>query len=273
MGKALSVSVDGHIAQVTLTGPGRHNALGPDFWRELPEVFTALDRDPGIRAVILTGKGGNFSVGTDLEPMRGVFDAVLGAAPADGAAPRRELLHWIRGIQAATATVVDCRHPVIAAVHGVCIGGALDLIAAADLRYASADARFSLREVAYAMVADAGSLHRLPVVESQLREMAFTGALVDAAHAARIGLVNDVEPDRDALLVRAWRTAAEIATNPPLAVQGIKEVLNRRRAARSAVAGELDYAALWNVAFAPSADLAEGFAAALERRAPRFTGR
>ena len=165
-------------------------------------------------------------------------------------------------MQKAISAVADCRTPTIASVHGWCIGG-VDLISAVDIRYASADAKFSVREVKLAMVADVGSLARLPLIlsDGHLRELALTGKDFDAARAEKIGLVNDVYDDAESSLKAAHQTAAEIAANP-LTVNGIKDVLDQQRIAR--VSESLRYVAAWNAAFLPSKDLTEGIA----RRSP-----
>lgn len=268
---SLRVETKDHVAQVTLLGPGKGNAMGPDFWRELPLVFAELDADPDVRAVVLTGDGAHFSYGLDLPAMMGSWGPMMGAA-GPAAAARTEFLREITRLQAAINSVADCRKPVVAAVAGWCIGGGVDLIAAADVRLAAADAKFSVREVRVAIVADLGSLQRLAgiVGEGHLRELALTGADIDAARAERIGLVNDVHADRDAVLAAAHELAGRIAANPPLVVQGVKNVLDvntRRR-----VEDGLRYVAAWNAAFLPSHDLGEAISAFGERRPPRFEG-
>jgi enoyl-CoA hydratase len=267
---ALAVRRRGDVAELTLLGPGKGNAMGPDFWRELPVVFGILDGDPEVRVVVLTGSGGNFSYGLDLPAMIPRWADVLAAGALAG--PRTRFLAEIRALQAAVTSVATCRKPVIAAISGWCIGGGLDLVAAADLRLASADARFSLREVKVGIVADLGSLQRLAgiVGEGHLRELALTGRDIDAQRAQRIGLVNDVHPEPGAALDAARALAAEIAQNPPLVVQGVKDVLGSAREAR--VADGLRYVAAWNAAFLPSEDLAEAMRAFRERRPGRFTG-
>lgn len=258
------------VAEVVLKGPGKGNAMGPDFWREMPEVFAALDQDESVRVVIIRGEGKQFSYGLDVMAMiQELGPLVMGEL---GAAGRARLLELIGQMQQATNRIARCRKPVVAAVHGWCIGGGLDVIAACDIRLCSADAMFSLREVKLAIVADIGSLQRLPYIigEGHARELAFTGKDVDAAHALRIGLVNAVYDSPEALLAAARQMARDIAANPPLVVQGIKQVMNYR--IESAVADHLRYGAVWNAAFLPSADLAEAIAALAERRAPRFQG-
>lgn len=267
---ALEVQLRDHVAQVTLLGPGKGNAMGPDFWRELPLVFRALDADSEVRAVVVTGSGANFSYGLDLPAMMPRWSEVM--EPGALAGPRTRFLDEIRTLQDAVTSVAACRKPVVAAVSGWCIGGGLDLVAAADVRLASADARFSLREVKVAIVADLGSLQRLAGIigEGHLRELAFTGRDVDTERAQRIGLVNDVYPDQAALLAAAHALAAEIAGNPPLVVQGVKDVLGVSREA--GVAEGLRYVAAWNAAFLPSKDLGEAVQAFMERRPAGFTG-
>ncbi|NMN96892.1 crotonase/enoyl-CoA hydratase family protein [Antrihabitans stalactiti] len=269
--KAFTVETKDHVAQVTLTGPGKGNSMGPDFWAELPEIFTALDADPEVRAVVLAGSGKHFSFGLDLQAMAPLFGPLM--ADKALAAPRTTFHDEVKRLQASVTAVADCRKPVIAAIQGWCIGGGVDLIAAVDVRYASADAKFSIREAKVAIVADIGSLHRLPPIigEGHLRELAFTGKDIDAARAEKIGLVNDVFPDAEATLAAAHATAAEIAANPPLVVQGVKDVLGRERSAT--VTDGLRYVAAWNAAFLPSEDLTEAIQSVFEKRAPEFKGR
>jgi enoyl-CoA hydratase/carnithine racemase len=267
---SLQVKTSGHVAEVTLLGPGKGNAMGPDFWRELPVVFRELDADPAVRAIVLTGSGRHFSYGLDLPAMMGGWAGLIGGDALAG--PRTRFLDEVRRLQDSVTAVAECRKPVIAAISGWCIGGGVDLIAAADVRLASAEAKFSVREVKVAIVADIGSLQRLSGIigEGHLRELAFTGRDIDAARAEKIGLVNDVYADQDAVLEAARAMAADIAKNPPLVVQGVKDVLDHDRAPR--VAAGLRYVSTWNSAFLPSKDLGEAVQAFIERRDPGFTG-
>jgi enoyl-CoA hydratase len=175
-------------------------------------------------------------------------------------------------MQDALTAVAACRKAVVAAISGWCIGGAVDLVAACDVRYASAEAMFSVREVKVGIVADMGSLQRLPFIigDGHLRELALTGKDIDAAHARRIGLVNDVLPDPAGALAAAHAFADEVAANPPLVIGGIKDVLDAARA--GSVEASLRYVRAWNAAFLPSHDLEEAARAFTERRPPRFTG-
>lgn len=268
--ESVTIEIKDHVAQVTLIGPGKGNAMGPAFWAELPGVFAELDADRDVRAIVLTGSGKNFSYGLDLAAMGGTMTPML----AEGALarPRADFHRDLVRMQGAITAVADCRTPTIAAVQGWCIGGGVDLISAVDIRYASADAKFSVREVKLAIVADVGSLARLPLIlsDGHLRELALTGKDIDAARAEKIGLVNDVYADAEACLAAAHATAAEIAANPPLTVSGIKDVLDQQRTDR--VSASLRYVAAWNSAFLASKDLLEGIGAVMGKRKPEFTG-
>ncbi|MFJ7751605.1 crotonase/enoyl-CoA hydratase family protein [Arthrobacter sp. NPDC097144] len=266
--RSLRVHIADGIAEVELTGPSKGNAMGPDFWRELPEVFGALSEDDSVRAVLLYGSGGNFSYGLDLPAMAPVFAPLLGAGGMD--ARRREgFRRSIRELQDAVSSLARCAKPVIAAVDGWCIGGAIDVIAAADIRIASPAARFSVREVKVAIVADLGSLQRLPAIigEGPARHLALTGEDFDADRAYRLGLVTELPDD---VVGRGRELAAMIAANPPLTVQGVKQVMNH--ALEAPVQAGLDYVQLWNSAFLASRDFHEATSAFAERRPAVFTG-
>lgn len=267
---ALQVRKAEGIAEVTLRGPGRGNALGPDFFRECPRVFEELDRDPEVRVAILRGAGDHFTYGLDLTAaMAELGPLVAGENLARG---RTELYRLIGAWQEAGNSIAACRKPVIAAIHGWCIGGGIDVASACDLRLCSRDARFSLREVKVAIVPDLGALQRLPriVGDGATRDLALTGRDVDAAYARSIGLVGEVFDDPAALFDAARARAQELAANPPLVVQGVKQVLNH--AADEQIRGGLRFVAAWNAAFLQSLDLAEAFGAFAEKRPPRFTG-
>ena len=261
---------DGFVATVRLAGPGGKAVMDDAFFTELGETFRALDADPEVRAIVVTGPGKDFSHGLDLVSAGGFFGRLL-ADP--GAAARAELHALIRRWQDALTAVADCRTPTIAAVTGWCIGGGVDLIAACDVRVASADATFSVREAKVAIVADLGSLQRLVGIigDGHLRELALTGDDIDAARALRIGLVNDVYDDADATRAAAADLAARIAANSPLVIGGVKDVLDAERAPR--VEAGLRYTAAWNSAFLLSDDLVEAMTSFMEKRPAKYTGR
>lgn len=259
------------VAEVSLRGPGRGNAMGPAFFRELPEIFSGLDADDEVRAIIVHGSGGVFSYGLDLHGMGATLKTHL--APQNRATERSRLLELISALQQGFDAVARCRKPVIAAVAGPCIGGGVDLIAACDIRLAATNAIFSVREAKVAIVADLGSLARLPGIIGQghTRELAFTGKDIDAERALRIGLVSDVFEDEAALVAGARKLAREIADNPAVVVQGVKQVLDFGE--RSSIADANRFVAVWNSAFLASADLDEAMLAFAEKRAPDFRKR
>jgi len=270
--KSLRIEKNDGVAELVLIGPGKGNSMGPDFWREMPEAIRALDSDDSIRVILVRGQGSHFTYGLDLMGMTESLGPLI-MGEGNLALERTKLLKLIGDMQQATEGLARCQKPVLAAVQGWCIGGGLDLIAACDFRYCSQDAKFSLREVKVGIVADLGSLQRLPrlIGEGNTREMAYTGMDVDADRALRMGLVNQVFPTHEALLTEARATARRIADNAPLVVQGAKQVMDY--CADKSVADGLRYVAVWNSAFLQSHDLAEAFAAFAERRPPRFQGR
>jgi enoyl-CoA hydratase len=273
--EVLSIEVDGHVAILWLDRPGKLNALGPAFWTDLPRAMAAIGADPTIRAVVVAARGPHFSVGLDLVAMSGLAGqsaATNGAAPASMAARARSAHASIRTMQAAVSSLADCAVPTVAAIHGYCLGGGVDLAAACDIRLASVDAIFSVRETKVAIVADLGSLQRLPAIIGQghVAELAYTGKDITADRAAQIGLVNLVAADHEGVVREARALAREIAANSPLAVQGTKAVLAAGEG--RSVAEGLDYVAAWNAGFLASDDLVEAMAAFMEKRPATFTG-
>ena len=229
---------------------------------------------------VIAAKGPHFSVGLDLKAMGGTLsggmsdDAGSGSTRAPSLAARaRAGRSEVLRLQDAITSVAICPKPTVAAVHGYCIGGGVDLIAACDIRLASADAVFSVREAKMAIVADLGSLQRLPAVISagHLNELALTGKDISAERARDIGLVNEVAADAEGTLKAARAMASEIAANSPIAVQGTKAVLAANEG--RTVAQGLDYVATWNAGMLASDDLVEAVTAFMEKRSPKFTGR
>ncbi|MBV9936520.1 MAG: crotonase/enoyl-CoA hydratase family protein, partial [Actinobacteria bacterium] len=223
--EVFSVEQDGHVATLWLDSAERRNAMGPDFWNDLPVVVDELSEDDEVRAIVLAAKGPHFTVGLDLKTMGGA--ATGGGGSRSQASRGMRFVKEVSRLQRSITAVADCPKPVVAAIHGYCIGGGVDLISACDVRLASADAKFSIRETKIAIVADVGTLQRLPSIigKGHVAELAYTGKDIDAERARQIGLVNDVFPDADGVLKGAREMAAEIAANSPIAVQGTKHVL------------------------------------------------
>ena len=258
-----------HVVTLWLDRPERRNAMGPAFWADLPLAMAELDEDPDVRVVVLAARGPHFSAGLDLAAMAG--ELVGGEAPSAAARATR-FLRSVQRLQRSITSVERCSKPVVAAIQGACIGAGVDLVTACDIRLCSADATFSVRETRIAMVADVGTLQRLPriVGRGHAAELALTGRDIGAERASEIGLVNDVLADPDALHAAAAALAAEIAASSPLAVQGTKHVL---LACEDRTVDEgLDYVAVWNAAFLVSDDLTEAMTAFFEKRPPRFRG-
>ena len=268
---------DDAVATLWLDRAEARNAMGQDLWRDLPLAMAALSEDDTVRAVVIAAKGPHFSVGLDLKEMGSMLtggggDSASGSRPSMAARARVGRQGVLR-LQDSVTAVARCPKPVIAAVHGYCIGGGVDLIAACDIRLASSDALFSVREAKMAIVADLGSLQRLPAIISSghLAELAFTGKDISAERAKEIGLVNDVAADAEGVLKAARALAAEIAANSPIAVQGTKAVLAANEG--RTVAEGLEYVATWNAGMLASDDLVEAVTAFMEKRPPKFTGR
>jgi enoyl-CoA hydratase len=269
--EVLTVEKNGFVATLWLDSPERRNAMGPAFWADLPVIMDELTDDDSVRVVVIAAKGPHFTTGLDLKTMTLSNNGGSGGSRSQ-ASRASGFLKRVKKLQRTITSVADCPKPVIAAIHGACIGGGVDLITACDIRLASADAFFSVRETKIAIVADVGTLQRLPKVISRghLAELAYTGKDIDAERAAKIGLVNDVLPDVDALHSAAQAMADEIAANSPLVVMGTKAVLTA--SADRTIEEGLDYVAVWNAAFLASDDLTEAMSAFVEKRPPIYTG-
>lgn len=263
----LEIERTGHQGWLWLNRPDKYNALSEDMWADLPVAVDELSQDPEVRAIVVAGRGKAFTVGIDLGMLAGLAPQGPSAAARNQAAYRK-----IKQLQRSFSVLAECPQPVIAATHGYCLGAGIDLITACDIRLASSDSSFGIRETRMGLVADVGTLQRLPaiVAPGHVAELVYTGKDIDAAEAERIGLVNRVVPDAEAVWAAAGELAAAIAANSPLVVQGTKAVL--RAEAGLSTEAALDHVALWNSAFIQSNDLAEAMAAHLEKRPPDFSG-
>lgn len=261
------VALSDKVAQVAINRPQKANALHLAAWEELKAVMEDLGRRPEVRAIVLQGEGKIFCAGIDLELLMSVQHFEAAPTPAD----RREGLYaMVIKLQDCVSAIERCPKPVIAAIHNGCIGGGVDIIAACDLRFCSDDAYFTIKEIDMGMVADLGTLQRLPkfVRPAVVAEMAYTGRTVKAREAKEIGLVNDTFETREKMLAAVNEVATQIAAKSPLSIRGTKKILHH--ALNNPVAEGLEFIARHNAENLLSDDLKETFRALKEKRKPRF---
>ncbi|XP_077645312.1 delta(3,5)-Delta(2,4)-dienoyl-CoA isomerase, mitochondrial [Lonchura striata] len=254
------------VLHVQLHRPSKRNALDLHCWRELVQVFQEVSQDPECRAVVVSGAGSAFTAGIDL----GELGSLLAALPAQDAARRAwALRRHILEFQESFSVMERCPKPVIAAVHGPCIGAGVDLISACDIRLCSQDASFQVKEVDMGLAADVGTLQRLPKIvgsQSLVNELAFTARVMRAPEALSCGLVSRVLPDKPALLEAALEVAAAIAARSPVAVQGTK--VNLLHSRDRPVSEGLQHMATWNMAMLQTEDIPKSVQAALDKKGP-----
>ena len=266
----LSIEVDNHIATLWLDRPEKRNAMSHEMWRGFPDAMKAIASDSAVRAVIVAGRGKSFCVGIDLADLG---SGPGGEEPASGASANLKQIEITQAFQAAITSIADCPLPVIAAIHSHCIGAGMDLVTACDIRLAAEDALFGVRETKIGIVADVGTLQRLPgiVTNGQVAELVYTGKDIDARRAEKIGLVNDVYADAAAVLAAAEAMASEIASNAPLAVKGSKFILQQGEDLTKEQSLLLN--GLWTMTTTlNSNDLTEAMHAFVEKRPAKFTG-
>jgi len=221
-----SLSIDQHIAHLVLNQADAFNTMHPTFWRELDEVLTRLHKEAPARVLVISSTGKHFSAGMALETF-------AGAIQMDDQSPegRAAMFDLLTDMQATFTKLETLRMPVIAAIQGGCIGGAVDMVSACCIRYATADAFFCIQEINIGMVADVGTLQRLPklIPLALVKELAYTGRRMGAAKAQACGLVNEVFDTPEALLAGALQCAREIAAKPPVAIWGTKQAIHYAR--------------------------------------------
>ena len=263
----VAVSLENHIATVRLNRPDKANAMNPAMWQDIRKAFQWVDETPSARVAILEGEGKHFTAGIDLQMMT---ELGLRVANDCEGRMRESLRRVILDLQDTLSSLERCRKPVLAAIHGACIGGGIDLITCADMRYCSADAYFAIKEIDIGMVADVGTLQRLPklVGDGIARELAYTGRRMEANEARQIGLVNRVFDSREAMMEGVRAIAAAIAAKSPLSIRGTKEMMLYAR--DHSVADGLNYIATWNAAMLMSDDLQQAMLAGGGKQAPAF---
>lgn len=259
-------SVADHIAHIRFNRPDKRNAMNRAFWEEIREVFAGeIAARPDVRVAVISSTGPHFTAGMDLS----VFADVV----ADSGDPARRRERFRRGLlayQSSFTAIEKCRVPVLAAIQGGCIGGGVDMVSACDMRYCTRDAFFVVKEIDLGMVADVGTLQRLPhlIPQGLVRELAYTGRNLPADEALHCGLVNRVYETQAAMLDEVMTIARDIALKSPLAIYGTKEMINYTR--DHAVDEALNYMSVWNAAFIHGEDMPEAFRAMQEKRPARF---
>ena len=265
--ETLQLSVDSHIAHVRINRPDKANAMNRAMWSDIGSAFEWIDTTPEVRVAVLSGNGAHFTSGIDLAMLAGVADEV--DDDCEGR-KREKLRRSILALQDSLTSLERCRKPVLAAIHGACIGGGIDLICCADMRYCAADAFFSIKEIEMGMTADVGTLQRLPklIGDGMVRELAYTGRKFLAEEARSVGLVNRVFESPEALLQGVMQIATEIAAKSPLSMRGTKEMIVYAR--DHSVADSLNYIATWNAAMLMSSDMQEAMMSSMQKKVAKF---
>ena len=264
------VGIDNQIANITLNRPDKRNSMNPAFWSELPKIVREIDEGSLARVIVISSTGPHFSSGLDTTafasaPSSNSSDESMRARQAPSA-----FYDHARHMQDSFTILETCRIPVLVAIQGGCIGGGVDLVTACDIRYASADAYFTIFETNIGLTADVGTFPRLVklIPEGYVREMAYTGRAVSAIEAKEMGLVNQVFDSHEALIEGVMSIAAEIASKAPLAVYGCKRMINYAR--DHTTQDGLDYVAIWNASHFQKEEIQEAMLARSERRPGNF---
>ena len=262
------VTIEAGVAHIRMTRPEAMNTMNKDFWRELPVIVKDIDDNARARCIVISSTGKHFCAGMDLSVFANVGDR--DGAPVDRHVAGESFRRHVHHLQDTFSCLDEARMPVIAAIHGGCIGGAVDFTSACDIRYCTADAFFVIQEINIGMTADVGTFPRLCklIPEGWVRELAYTGGRLPAQRAKEIGLVNEVFDTHEAVVAHALATAREIASKSPLAVAGSKVMINYAR--DHTIKDALDYIALWQVGMFSGPHMAETFAARQEKRDPVF---
>ncbi len=265
--KSLTLKISDKIAHITLNRPQAFNSMNLDFWQEFPKVIDEINKECAARVIVISSTGKHFCAGMDLA----VFSQNKVEKNIESGRKHDQLRRTVLQLQACFNLLENARMPVLMAIQGGCIGGAVDMVSAADCRYCTSDAFFSIEETKLGMTADLGTLQRLPQLISMglVKELAYTGRRMPAIEAKEAGLVNNVYDSQESMLTAVMAIAVEIAARSPLAVTGCKEMINYAR--DHSVADSLNYMSVWQSGmFQPQNDMMETFTAKAESRAPEF---
>lgn len=253
------------ITHLRFCQPEKANAMTRDFWREFPQALSDIESDKDSRVLLITGEGKHFSSGMDLSVFSDNNNLSNGTARE-----RERLRRLIIDLQSVFSKLEQLQIPVVAAVQGACIGGALDLISACDIRYASKQAYFCIQEINLAMMADLGVLQRLPklIPDGVVRELAFTGDRLQAERALQLGLLNNVFETEDEMLIEAKAVCKKISAKSPLAIAASKESLNFAR--DNSVPSSLAHAAILQSSLLDISDLSNAARSAAQKAEASF---
>ena len=262
-----SVVIENHIAQVAFNRPDKANSLNMQGWEELQQVFEDLHDNPEARVIVLSGEGKHFCAGIDLTLL---MDMQKFHGMTCEGRKREALRKFILKLQNTITAIERCNKPVLAAIHKGCIGGGVDISSACDMRYCTEDAYFTIKEVDMGLVADLGTLQRLPKILPMglVSELAYTGRKMMGAEAKSVGFVNNVFEDKAAMMASVNEIAKTIAQKSPLVVRGTKT--NLLYARDHTIADALEYMATWNAGLLMSNDLMEAFQASMQKSTPNF---
>ncbi|PHS75646.1 MAG: enoyl-CoA hydratase [Robiginitomaculum sp.] len=265
--KSFDLTIENKIAHIVLNRPDKRNALAADFWEELPKAVRDIDDNAKARVIVISSTGPIFCAGIDISMLAGgVVDGHDKNHPTYGAA----FLDKVKYLQDTFSSLEQCRIPVLAAIQGGCYGAGVDMVTAADMRYCTVDAFFTITEIDVGMTADVGTFPRIlnHLPEGIARELAYTGRKMDAAEAKGHGLVNTVYKDQDGMLVGVMDIAKMIASKSPLAVMGCKKSITYGRDHNTEDA--LDQIAIWNASFLNPAEMMEAMQARAQKRPGDF---
>ena len=268
--ESFNLEIEDNIANIILSRPEQLNSMSRKFWVELPEILEEVNRNSEIRVLIISSTGKHFCAGMDLSAFdNGVANIPKEKRP-DNARIGEALYRSAKELQEYISKLEKIRVPVIAAIHGGCIGGAVDLVTACDIRLATTDAFFCIQEINIGMAADVGTLQRLPriIPDSKMRELAYTGRRMLADEAKESGLVSDVYNSREEMVNAAKEMANEIAKKSPIAIYGLKALMNYSR--YHSISDSLDFIALWSGAMLSQRDMEEAIKAFVEKREATF---
>jgi len=262
----LEVKQEGHIAHVVLNRPDAMNSMIPEFWTELPAAIREIDDEGNARVIVISSTGKHFSAGMDLSVFLNMKEDFKG----DPSRRAERMRRMVMLLQDSFTAIEQARMPVIGAVQGGAIGGAVDLLSACDMRYCTQDAFFTIKETQLGMTADVGTLQRLPklIPIGIVKELAYTGRNFGAAEAQQLGFVNQVFDDQTSMLDAVMKIAQQIAMNSPLAVSGTKTMINY--AAEHTVAESLTYMATWQAGMFQMEDVFKAMEAQKTKTLPEY---